>query len=502
MRSIRWRVAGFLAACGLLASVCSAREIYVATTGTDAAGRGGSSNPYRTIKYAIAQGTSGDTIHVRAGTYNENWILVKSGQTLVSEDGLYAAKIFSGNYSGLRFEGGVSNCVADGFECYGNWNTGSAGDGLLRIYNCSNITVRNMLIHDAPYDCDVVKIGGAGFTTTNVLLDNCVIYNPAHRTDGASYQECIDMYPANQVTLRHSWLYHTPEKGGDVLTFCKGGCTNITWENNVFGPAYSSPSGNVSCMAGGPSPAVLPAVSTFLARNNLFLQCSGDGAFGLYGVWGCQFYNNTIWGYKGGRAAIQFYTATIGSGPNQNKDFYFNNNIVWQTNGTPVFADRGIYTVDGTYIPTNFVHDYNSYYQASGGAVNVAAEPHSRFVDPKLTSPSGPVLGTDTWASIVADFRPLPISITINAGTSLGSLVPTDINSVTRPIDQFDIGPYEVLVGDVTADGHVDDADLLIFAGSWAKSVGDGGYNASCNFNADNRVDVSDLLKLAGNWGR
>ena len=78
--------------------------------------------------------------------------------------------------------------------------------------------------------------------TTQVLIENCVVYNPPPRVSGGGYQECIDFYPVDKGTIRGCWLYHTPEKGGDILTFCKGGSTNITWENNVFGPAYSDPS--------------------------------------------------------------------------------------------------------------------------------------------------------------------------------------------------------------------------------------------------------------------
>jgi hypothetical protein len=245
-------------------------------------------------------------------------------------------------------------------------------------------------------------------------------------------------------------------------------------------------------MAGGPSPAVYPACTNFTARNNLFLECTGDGAFGILGVRNCYFYNNIIWGYKGGRAAIEFWTALPGGPANENCQFY--NNIVMNQPTRPVFSDRG-------YAPAVLLRDYNIYYQTSGYGIP-GSEPHTVTTNPQLTAPATPVPGTDTWASVVSRFRPLPISIAVDAGTDLGSLVPADINGVPRPIDQFDIGPYEVLVGDVTADGHVDAGDLLVFAASWGRSSGEGGYDASCDFNADYRVDVSDLLKMAANWGR
>lgn len=112
--------------------------------------------PYRTIKYAVSQSVSGDRILVHAGTYNESWIYVAAGTELVSADGLWAAKIYSGNSSAVRLE--YSNAGIDGFEIYANWNQGSAGDGLVRPLFSSNVWVKNCLVHDAPYDCDVIKV--------------------------------------------------------------------------------------------------------------------------------------------------------------------------------------------------------------------------------------------------------------------------------------------------------------------------------------------------------
>jgi len=54
-----------------------ASDWYVATTGDDTSGDGSQGNPWRTIKYAISQAGSGDTIHVASGTY------VETGQIVV-----------------------------------------------------------------------------------------------------------------------------------------------------------------------------------------------------------------------------------------------------------------------------------------------------------------------------------------------------------------------------------------------------------------------------------
>jgi hypothetical protein len=227
----------------LIVLVCDApavaRDIYVATNGNDG-NTGGPGDPYRTIKYAVGQSIAGDVIHVRAGTYAESWIVIHSGTRVISEDGLYAAKIYSQNSSAVRLT--QNDCGIEGFEIYGNWNGGtSPGDGLVRPYASNNTWAKDCLIHDAPLDQDVVKIGA-----NNVLIENCVIYNPSPRTT-SGYQECIDVYGTpvpDGVTIRGCWVYHTVERGGDYLTYAKGGSRNILWENNVFGPAASGPSGN------------------------------------------------------------------------------------------------------------------------------------------------------------------------------------------------------------------------------------------------------------------
>jgi len=483
------RLAGILVVLSLVASAASARDIYVSVAGSDG-NSGGPSDPYRHIKYAISQSAYGDTIYVRAGTYAESWITPKAGTELVSVDGLHAAKIYSGNSSAIRLTN--DNCGINGFEIYGNWNQGSPGDGLIRPLWSNNVWIKNCLVHDAPYDQDCIKVGA-----NNVLIENCIVYNPAHRTDGVSYQEVVDVYgtPApDGVTIRHSWLYLTPDKKGDYITYAKGGSRNILWEYNIFGPDYSGPSSNPSTSAGGPSPAVFPSCENFVARNNLFLYCSGDGAFALLSARNVEFYNNIIWNYHGARAAIEFYTTGVGT----NENFYFYNNIIYNTNGRVAFSDRG-------YMPAVFEHDNNIYYQvAGGGSVNIYAEPNSLFVNPMLASPAIPVGGVDTWDTIVAKFELLDGSPAIEAGRNLGAVVPDDIYQTARPVGpNYDIGAYEfVIPGDVDADGQVNVFDAIAVVNAFGSQPGDPNWDPQADFDGNGQVDVFDAITLVNNFGR
>ncbi len=501
MTRCRFVVSAALLAAVVFVPVAQARDIYVHPLG-DNGWPGTSTRPYRTIKYAVQQSVAGDVIRVHAGTYAESWIQVKSGTRIVSEDGLYAAKVNAGGSTSFRFENGCTDAEVDGFEVYSTWSAGSPADGLVRAWNCSNIRIRNMKVHDAPYDADCIKIGGWGATTTNVLVENCVVYNPAYRGTGPAYQENIDIFPADGVTVRGCWLYHTPERGGDDLIFAKGGSTNIIWENNVFGPSQSPPYSNPAVMCGTASPNVFPSCENFVARNNLFLGLTGDGAFAFLGARNAHLYNNVFYDYRGGRCVIEFYHAGVLV---PNEDCYVYNNIFVQSNGYPIYQDRGRWDPTISYIPVNFQHDHNIYWQANdGGDVNIQAEANSLFVDPMLVAPAVPVPGVDTWATIVARFELQDGSPAKDAGFDLGPLVPTDVYGMVRPVGPaYDIGAQEVpWAGDLNRDGSVNAIDLLIMAHSWLKSEGEVGYDPAADINGDNTVNAIDLLALAKDWGK
>jgi hypothetical protein len=446
-------------------------------------------------------------IRVRAGIYNESYIQVKSGLTIISEDGLYAAKVNADTSTTFRVEGSsttnrVSNVEIRGFECYATLNTGAWRDGLVRVYNATNVRIKDMKIHDAPHDADVVKIGGSGGITDNVLFENCVIYNPAPRsgdmTGNSGWQENVDIFPANNVTFRGCWIYHTPEVRGNTLIYAKGGSNGILWENNVFGPVYNIGYNDPSVSVGAPSPYNYPSCEKAIVRNNLLLSCGGYGALAMVSSRNVEFYNNLIWNYSGPGGAILFYYIQSTLPRNDNLKCF--NNMIVSTNGRPAYFDR-----NGVNTPTNFTHDYNLYYGISGGgAVNLGAEAHSLVnVDPMLSAPAAPVLGSDTWASLVARFRPAFNSPAIDAGVHLGALVPADVLAVTRPIGTaYDIGACEVLPGDTNADGHVDVVDLLDLVAAFGSLAGDANYDATCDFNTDGAVDVVDLLDLVYNFGQ
>ncbi|MBF0231659.1 MAG: hypothetical protein HQK65_01290 [Desulfamplus sp.] len=425
-----------------------ARDIYVTKSGSNS-NFGGINDPYLTIKYAVGQSTSGDKIYVGEGTYSESWITIKEGTELISRDGTHKAKIYSGNQSAIRLTN--NNSGIDGFEIYADWNQGAAADGLIRPYDSNNVWIKNCKVHDAPHDADVIKVGA-----NNVLIENCIIYNAAHRTDGVSYQECVDIYgneDPDGVIVRGCWIYHTFEKGGDYLIYAKGGAKNILWEHNIFGPAFGSSASNVSVGCGAASPAVFPACENFVARNNIFVHCTGDGAFGFTSAKNAHVYNNVFYDYTGSKGIIQFYSTQPG-GTDRNEDCYVYNNIFLNSPNKPIYYDRGRWSGGAyTYIPENFQSDHNIYYQVDtsniSNDVDVLTEVNSIFQDPLLVFPQIPDTINDTWSKVIINYFLQVNSPAIDKGKDLSNNspynVPDDINSTTRPVNgYFDIGVHEI----------------------------------------------------------
>jgi Ca2+-binding EF-hand superfamily protein len=56
--------------------------------------------------------------------------------------------------------------------------------------------------------------------------------------------------------------------------------------------------------------------------------------------------------------------------------------------------------------------------------------------------------------------------------------------------------------GDVDGDGDVDYDDLLIFAASYGKSLGESGFDERADLNGDGKVNYQDLVILAANYGK
>ncbi len=281
--------------------------VHVAKTGTDAADCGGTTNPCATIQQGLLRSHPYETVCVHAGTYDESWLQVKGGVTLLSADGPLAAKIFSDDKSAVRFEN-VSNATIQGFEIYGTWDAGDPGDGLIRVLDSTDILIKDVMAHDAPHDMDVVKVSGRVHRLT---IEGLVAWNPGHRTNGM-FQEDVDIFgsgaeqgdppPVDDVIVRGCWLFHKEGKG-DWLIYSKIYATNIMYENNVFGPSAGGGWGNAAVGVGTEEASIPDAsaavVTHAIVRNNLFLGLKGDAALAVMNANDTWVYNNVFYDNSG-----------------------------------------------------------------------------------------------------------------------------------------------------------------------------------------------------------
>jgi hypothetical protein len=188
-----------------LAGPAAAAERYVAPSGSDS-GSGSSGSPWKTLRYAVANSSPGDTIHVADGNYAAFHVEGDEGGTasqpkVFVADNPYGAHISGAStYSGKNAVVNIwgNHIVFDGFDIDGS----SAEKGVV-CYGWSfyprGVVLRNSKVHDASVMgvfssfCDDMVIENNEITGTEV--SHCVYFsnsgdNPVAR--GNHIHDCAD----------------------------------------------------------------------------------------------------------------------------------------------------------------------------------------------------------------------------------------------------------------------------------------------------------------------
>ena len=226
-----------------------ANSIYIATDGEDSPGRGGISDPYLTVPYAIADNPAALSFVLRAGTYNQQYTL---------ENGINALHIpLSGTDSANRCiiqgfpgetvildQGGLANGIA-AFDK--DWflvdnmiirNTyGDANDDVGGVFtnNCSEGIIQNCEI----FNVDGVTGSNVGAIRTDNSHDILIFNNLLHdvTVGGVSNANaaCVHGFGQYNITViqntmynANRGLYHKDSAGKDVGTF------GYTLERNII----------------------------------------------------------------------------------------------------------------------------------------------------------------------------------------------------------------------------------------------------------------------------
>lgn len=361
--------------------------LHAATVTVDAA----AGADFKTITAAIAKAGAGDTILVKPGIYRES-VRPRSHQRIVAEGGPVQTHVFVENGGRGLLLDQVEDVIVEGFDVHSVLGVGKPGDGLVSIAKCTNVTVRDCYIHDAPNDSDCVKVSD----TRRLLLERCCIWNPARRGKSDAFQEGMDTRAKDfEITVRGCWFFQT-EKGGDTLIFCKGGCFDILWEDNIFGPSVGMGYANVPVQSGhqnaGERGEEVPTYPSgrFVVRNNLFVGLKGEAAFGFQGPDTSLLYNNVFY-----RNEVKPSLITITDNPGSARGpalnlFCFNN--VFAANGDlPFYRQR-----NAPASLANLKTEHNLYSHASGGDVKIKAEAGAIIAaDESFVAPAMPVFDFD-----------------------------------------------------------------------------------------------------------
>ena len=201
------------------------KEYYVSPSGNDASS-GTQSSPFKTYAKAQTVATSGDAIHLLAGTYTGTLDISKHGLAVIGHNAVIDG---TGKHKAIHVH--ANNVYLTGFEAMHSTSHVVYIEG-------SNNTVTNLYIHDGIYENRASNGNAAnktwgsglsikyshtpdsGLTTKNIRIDNVRIHNV--------YGEALDMYGVDNVKVTNSHVSDSFSIG-----FYIDNSSNVTLENNL-----------------------------------------------------------------------------------------------------------------------------------------------------------------------------------------------------------------------------------------------------------------------------
>jgi len=442
-------------------SVSMAAEYYVSTTGDDTTGTGSITNPYRTIQHVLdSASTSGDTIILRGGTYNENVRIRKSNVTIKSKSDEWAViqsatddanedvtVIFDVDSDGSTLQ----RVEVIGGYWYGimfrtKWEWGDPND---RSGAC-NIIIEDCKIHDTGNACIKITPG-----CDDITIRRCEIYNSGRRAPDSA--EAIDNVNGDRMLVQQCHIHDITATG----LYAKGGAIGMKIERCLVKNC-----GGAGILIGfDTSPEWFDTDSNpeyyenidGTVRNCVVMHTQYSG-IGLYAAKNPTVYNNTLVDVaKSGHAGFFFgityqdWAPYAGRPPSINP--VIRNNTVMQSgamNGTAIeirYTDDlgGLSGLSGMPAMSN-----NRYYIESGTALFEDNRPGSELLgslaawQSHISGDAGSSEGNPKFVDpLDDDYHLSAMSPCIDAGTSDGAPA-TDYDGIARPQGQgYDIGAYE-----------------------------------------------------------
>jgi len=373
---------------------------YVAKTGLDS-NPGTESLPWLTLKKATNTLVAGDTVYIKAGTYNEVLNPARSGTAsgwITFSN--YMADVVNINapgtaycntrvwynyirFLGLNFTGFVTGAALD-----------ANGISYLTLFNC--------------FFTNCAKSGIEVNNSNHILVDTCETFG----TNLTPMNECISFSTVDTFEIRNCKVHDavaTQRNGIDTKVGCRNGIVHHNEVYNVYNALYVDSRGNsdnikfyyndihdtVADALGINDELNIGTITNIWFYNNIVYRC--HRAFSVYdGVLiNFNFINNTLYS----NAASGFTEIWIDAPASRLSNCVVRNNIVFST----AVNTYGIWYAD--YANGNVAIDHNLSYNSAGAwhSGNMLGE-DAVTLDPQFVNPS------------IGDFRLQPGSPAIGTG--------------------------------------------------------------------------------------
>lgn len=401
-----------------------AATFYVALTGSDTAGNGSSSNPWRTIDHAITHVPDGSTILVRSGTYNGR-VNLRGNFTqgvVVRAESPYFTALRNNDRVVTIYEG--QGITLEGFDIA---HTGAGAAPLVVHIDgagtgaVSRITVRNNVLHDS-FNNDILKINNAA---RDVLVQGNVFYNQA------GSDEHIDINSVENVTVEDNIFFNDfagsgRPVGNDTSSYIVikdsnaasdlyVGSRNITVRRNIF-LNWQGSTGSNFVLIGEDGQPYYEAFNV-LVENNLMLGNSSSvmrAAFGVKGGRDITFRHNTV---SGDLPSLAFAMRLNREGSNPvNQNIRFYNNVWTDPAGTMGGPGSNDFSDTPPADTSSFVLHNNLYWNNGaampsdpGELINYTNDSARVVADPRLAGLEGIIL--PRWSRIHGAFGELFVAI-------------------------------------------------------------------------------------------
>lgn len=370
--------------------------------------------PWCTITYALTRIAGGNTLIVKAGTYNGDFLITgpsgTSGQHTVIQEATGESVILSGSgfSSGrVKISHGCSFIDFIGFEIT-NLNQGLyLDDDAGTSTACTNVTVSNLHIHDVGQEGLAVRAGTPtgprNFLIQNSEIDHTGRLDPAQNGEGAYIGNSSGTDNTNGVTLLNNNIHDTTS---ECIELKGDSHDNIVDGNNLSNCITSSAGfGNGGGAIEIDEPRNSATNPNQIVRNNFIHDLPTAGGITKRGIragTGAKIYNNVLYNIGSTYSCILSNTANF-------PRVIYNNTVDCST--TNALVNSGT-TVDSQ----------NNIGPATAGN-NLA------------------INSTYFFNYAGHDYR-LVSGAPIGAGANLLATVPTDILGITRTLP-MDIGAYK-----------------------------------------------------------